>query len=315
MFASGGPVLYDEQLSLSFVENFTDLAVNVTAVPQCGDDGLGPAYLLNGLTDTGYWYQVGLSWNWPLVRTDLYGNVNVTYSSGFNAAFETWFDIEPLTPPTLTPVKVSPGDIVRLGLSFTGGSVSMEVHDLTDGARATLQWSAFHAKRFVGTSQATNGRGLFTGFMTEQYHTSLYTGDEQSVTYDLVGPPLSAAWMVFDEWVPGEGRSVFSQATRVNFTGPSDFYSLDQYGTLETSSSQEFQTGSLGSGPTCAPIIPFWETYKYPIIGVGAATAAITGTLFIRRRNRTKVQDQKNDSPTTLSAPTTPRERPPYPSP
>jgi hypothetical protein len=37
----------------------------VTAVAQTdASSGYGPAYLLNGLTDKGYWYQVGLAWNW-----------------------------------------------------------------------------------------------------------------------------------------------------------------------------------------------------------------------------------------------------------
>jgi hypothetical protein len=55
---------YNEQLGISFTQNFTSLAYTVTAVEQSGTDGYGPAYLLNGLSNTGYWYQVGLSYNW-----------------------------------------------------------------------------------------------------------------------------------------------------------------------------------------------------------------------------------------------------------
>ena len=36
----------------------------------------GPAYLLNGLTSAGYWYQVGLSWNWA--------ELNGGYDAGFH---------------------------------------------------------------------------------------------------------------------------------------------------------------------------------------------------------------------------------------
>src|ERR1017187_3147568 len=56
---------YDEQLGVAFTQNFTSLKYNVTAVEQTDPTlGTGPAYLLNGLSNTGYWYQVGLSWNW-----------------------------------------------------------------------------------------------------------------------------------------------------------------------------------------------------------------------------------------------------------
>jgi len=151
--------------------------------------------------------------------------------------------------------------------------------------------------------------------MTEQYHTSSYYGDEQRVKYELSGSPLSSAWMVFNEWVPANHKSVFWQASRVNFTGPSDSHSLSYFGAFETSSAQEFVTGSLYSGPTCAPILPFWESYKYPIFGIGAATAVIAGALVIRRRNRTKAPDQKNDSLTAPSSSRIPTERPPQPPP
>jgi len=191
----------------------------------------------------------------------------------------------------------------------------MEVHDLVNGASATLEWSAFHSTRFVGTPQAGTTGGLFTGLMTEQYQTSSYYGDEQRVKYELSGSPLSSAWMGFNEWVPANHKSVFWQASRVNFTGPSDSQSISHFGAFETSSAQEFVTGSLDSGPTCAPILPFWESYKYPIFGIGAATAVIAGALVIRRRNRTKAPDQKNDSLTAPSFPRLPTERPPQPPP
>ena len=61
---SSATQLYDEQLGLSFTQNWTSLAYNVTAVARNDTSGIGPAYLLNGCTNQGYWYQVGLSYNW-----------------------------------------------------------------------------------------------------------------------------------------------------------------------------------------------------------------------------------------------------------
>ncbi|MGA2199413.1 MAG: hypothetical protein ABSG45_05695, partial [Nitrososphaerales archaeon] len=61
---------YDEQIGMTFTQSFTSLEYNVTAVAQT-DPALdtGPGYLLNGLSNTGYWYQVGLSWNWSPGQT------------------------------------------------------------------------------------------------------------------------------------------------------------------------------------------------------------------------------------------------------
>lgn len=56
--------VYDEQIGATFTQNFTSLAFNVTAVEQTDPvSNDGPAYLLNGLASSGFWYQVGVSWN------------------------------------------------------------------------------------------------------------------------------------------------------------------------------------------------------------------------------------------------------------
>ena len=61
--ASSGAAI-DEQIGMTFTQSFASLTYNVTAVAQQESDNYGPAYLLNGLTNSGYWYQIGLSWNW-----------------------------------------------------------------------------------------------------------------------------------------------------------------------------------------------------------------------------------------------------------
>jgi hypothetical protein len=58
--------MYDQQVFMIFGQSFNSLSVNVTAVEQSDGNGYGPSYLLNGVTNDGYWYQVGLSWNWPV---------------------------------------------------------------------------------------------------------------------------------------------------------------------------------------------------------------------------------------------------------
>lgn len=61
---AGGPS-YDEQIGATFTQDLDSLAYNVTAVAQADANGYGPAYLLNGLSTTDYWYQVGVSYHWP----------------------------------------------------------------------------------------------------------------------------------------------------------------------------------------------------------------------------------------------------------
>ncbi len=61
---SASTATYDQQVFMIFDQSFSSLSVNVTAVEQTDGNGYGPSYLLNGVTNDGYWYQVGLSWNW-----------------------------------------------------------------------------------------------------------------------------------------------------------------------------------------------------------------------------------------------------------
>ena len=58
-------VNWDEQLGESFTQDSTIMDMNVTAIAQADSYGYGPAYLLAGLSNTGYWYEVGISFNWP----------------------------------------------------------------------------------------------------------------------------------------------------------------------------------------------------------------------------------------------------------
>ncbi len=73
--SSGSPVFrghappastnYDEQLGMTFTQDFTSIEYNVTAVQQTDPTlGTGPGYLLSGVSTTDFWYQVGLSWDW-----------------------------------------------------------------------------------------------------------------------------------------------------------------------------------------------------------------------------------------------------------
>lgn len=205
---------YDEQVGVTFTQDFSALAFNVTAVQFADSGGVGPGYLVNGLTNIGYWYQVGLAYNWPF---DL-GGVN----PGFNMLYEV-FDssgasIEPYNGGGLKSfsASINAGDVVMLSLGFSSGNVTMRAIDWQTGAVASHSYFAY-GSRFVGLpSRLDTATGFFTGLMTEQYHSNLYYDAGLPVTYNETGTSLSSVWMWMDEWNTHTGQSVF----RDNTTSP-----------------------------------------------------------------------------------------------
>src|SRR5271170_2453322 len=54
----------DIQQGLTLEGNHSTLIFNVTIVNQSNSDALSTIYLLNALTNKGYWYQAGVAYNW-----------------------------------------------------------------------------------------------------------------------------------------------------------------------------------------------------------------------------------------------------------
>jgi hypothetical protein len=219
--------MYDEQLGTTFTQNFTSLAYKVTAVAQNGTDGYGPAYLVNGLGNNNYWYQVGLAYDW-----------DGSASTGFQLAYEVFnssgnsvFPVSGGGMTTFSPVN--PGDTVLLSLTFSNGSVVMQGTDQNTGAQSQKTYSAPGATTFVGnpTASLSNSNGFFTGLMTEWYHTAPYYGDEQKVTYTANGSGITSAWLWMDEFsvAPnGTLSSLFGKNSPapVSFGNPTQLQSL-----------------------------------------------------------------------------------------
>ena len=153
--------VYDEQLGISFTQNFPSLTYTVSAVAQTGTDGYGPAYLLNGIGNTGYWYQVGMAYDW-----------DANPASGFQLAYEVFNAQGAAVFPvnggggiaTLSPVN--PGDAVLLSLTFSNGNVVMQAADQNTGARTQEIYTAAGATYFAGTpSSPSNAQGFFNNFL------------------------------------------------------------------------------------------------------------------------------------------------------
>src|SRR5207249_2719818 len=164
------------------------------------------------LTDYGYWYQVGLSYNWPLTL----GGFNPGFSMNYEVFDASGVSIDPSNgggglKPFNGPVNA--GDIVQLSLSLASGSVVMRALDLQTGAVLSHSYSA-HGSTFVGLQSSLSSQlGFFTGLMTEQYHSSPYFGTGLPVAYNETGVTLSSAWMWMDEWNTNTGQSVFRDNT------------------------------------------------------------------------------------------------------
>ena len=299
------PARYDQQLGMTFVEDFVSLAYNVTAVDQTDPYGYGPAYLLNGLSNRGYWYQVGLSYNWP------YAGI-----SGYNQGFAFNYQVFAPNQSAVYPRNgggglqafsgpVNSGDKVLLVLSFYEDVVVMYAEDWNTSAYAMQVFSAEGAEYFEGSPyEPANYNGFFTGLMTEWYHPQPYYGDQCKATYSNDDFALSAAWMWMDEYDPYNYS--WTGAWFSNTVGPVDFsqnstqlHSFTFGGIIESCNAYEFNTGSIIPLPTSITLIPASQTVPlsgsndfavwYVLHGRQMATHARGGTLTLSADNGTYV--------------------------
>src|SRR5438309_6789346 len=207
---TAGKATYDQQVSMIFTQNFQALDYNVTAVAQTDSSGYGPAYLLNGLSDTGYWYQVGLAYNWPLASGS-------AYDSGFHFIWEVFYPNGTTNNPVLSriPDNVNQGDIVGLSLSFPPGtnSVTMLAKDYNTAVSSSHSYTAGGGTVLTGSSSTPNSRTP-TSLMTEWYHASPSETSMKQVTYSKPNAPISSAWICVGEYAPSNpNSSVFGQCS------------------------------------------------------------------------------------------------------
>jgi hypothetical protein len=143
-------------------------------------DGCGPVYLVNGVSDKGYWYQVGLGYDWGcnlqgfwmiyqiFPPNDTTGNSGAKGAIRFNGV-------------------VNSGDKVLLDLlPDSNGTLIMQAIDWNTGATAETTYSFENADIFVG-SPTYKKYGYFSGLMTEWERPVPYYGGEQQVIYSEYG--------------------------------------------------------------------------------------------------------------------------------
>jgi len=225
---------YDQQIAFIYGPDYSYLSTNVVMVLQNDTDGYGPSYLLNGLSSAGWWYQVGVSYNWPLASGQ-------SYSAGVHFAWEVFSPSGNTTAPLL--VSFSPanaGDNIHLSLSFSGGNVVMAAFDNNTGTRASHSYSAFGASMFYGRNTRNDPR-FFTGLMTEWYH-----GDPNYVTMAKVaytGQSVTSAWVCVDEFVASNHQLIYGQCSSFAFTLSSVPQTYSYHGLTTSMTTNEFDTG------------------------------------------------------------------------
>jgi hypothetical protein len=232
-----GKASYDQQVSFTFAQDFSSLSYNVTAVTQSDSFGFGPAYLLNGHSDSGYWYQIGLAYNWPLASGS-------SYDAGFHFIWEVFDPNGTTNNPSLSniPDNVNVNDTVNLSLHFSLGNVVMRAVDLNTGASMSQSYTAAGGSKFTGSS-AFSSTNTPTSLMTEWYHPDPNWTTMKGVTYSENTVAVSSGWACISEYVPPNPNSGVYQScsSQMVLTGTPQSFS---YHGLNTFTSQSmFQTG------------------------------------------------------------------------
>jgi hypothetical protein len=282
---------YDEQLGLTYTQNLASLGFNVTAVEQSFNDsyGAGPGYLVTGLSNTGYWYEVGLGWNWPLVTGG--------HSSGFSLMYEVYDSAGNPVFPADSGLgllnfsgPVNANDIVNLGLSFSGGNVTMTGYDWNTKASASQNYSAEGATYFAGLpSGVTNANGFFTGLLTEAYHATPFDGNIEHVAFTESSFAFSSAWMWIYEYDSATSQVQFFNQTSspVSYSNQTQFQSISSDGAMEYSNAFGFVTGPLTSTTT---------TFTTTASATGTNTITVSSTV-----TQTSIHTLTTTVPTTTT--------------
>ena len=258
----------------------------------------------------GYWYQVGLSWDW-------------SPGTGFAMSYEVFNSLGNSISPQgggggLTPFSgtVNVGDNVTLSLYFSSGDVVMLAHDVNTGASAEVTYSAEGATHFVGQPGGdANSIGFFTGLMTEWYHGAPYYTNPLKVVYST-NASVTSGWLWMDEFNANDGRLVFAanDSALTDFTAnPTLLQEFSYSGTTEYADGFEFVTGggsnsTSTSTSTSTPTVTTTETMTatstQTTTSIQTSTSTVTTT--VRQPVTTTATSTQSTTITATSTSTAP---------
>lgn len=188
---------YDEQLWFGLNVTKSSLAYNVTATEQNDTQGFGPSYMLNGLSNTGLWYQVGIDWNWGYeYSTQHYQGFRFFYQVWNTTTHQSVFPNEFESGVKTFSKPVAANDTIALSLTIAGNSVLMTAEDLNSNGTASISYPSYRAHEFVGNYNVEYPNSL----MTEWYHLLPYYCVEKSTVFSSHASPINSGWLAIDEW-------------------------------------------------------------------------------------------------------------------
>ncbi len=190
-----------EVLQLGFMQDFSSLQYNLTAVSQNDSFGFGPSYLLDGFSNEGYWYQIGIVWNWSIA------SVQGSYSPGFHVIYAVWAKNYAIIYPLLVSngghgpglanlTNARNGDLILLSLTFARGNVSMSAYDWNSTSKFNASFDAFGATTLVGGPPSSP---FPSNVEVEWYHVQTFFCSNVKVTFSNFNYPLSQGWMCIEE--------------------------------------------------------------------------------------------------------------------
>ncbi len=178
-----------------FNTSLTHLSVETKAIAQTQNnktDGCGPSYLLNGYTANGYWYQIGLAYNYNCTNNNVslankgfkvvyevyHGlNENITVGCQANGSYHACF--EPFSN------TVNDNDTIILNLTIIGKNIQILAYDINTSAEFIMNLSSNNATTFV------QGSGpYYTGILTE-WGCTVSTNFTQKSIYRIIYPQLN----------------------------------------------------------------------------------------------------------------------------
>ncbi len=180
-------VLFDHQEGMAFIGGSSS-GMSAVIYPNAQNGADMAAYLINGVSNNGVWYQAGLI-HYGSQELSTYYQLRISLYDGHKYVFR---DIAPTG-------SMHRNDPVQIEMIFNGNKVVVTAIDLNNLASATAHAEAFGGTRFVFNNtawykQIVGKKGVFTGTLTEIYN---YAPTEQmqenDVVYKLLFPKPSKA--------------------------------------------------------------------------------------------------------------------------
>lgn len=230
------PPKWTEQASLTIDVNSSRLTTTVLVSSSQDSEGYGPAYLLNGVSDAGYWYQLGLAFHWGA------GN---GYATGAQLLTAVFSPNNPYVPVYQWDqgVDVRSGDQVTLSMTVLPDCMSLALTDSSTHVGLVENYSLEGSDHFSSAQPQSTPIGFFCGLMTEWWHVDPYYGPTGYAEYSLPQRSGNFAGLGVQERIPVAGGALlFSNATRVNLGLPTT-WTFSAHNVTESLNQTEFVTG------------------------------------------------------------------------